>query len=55
MQSEQKIHKILILGAGLMAPPLLDYLNMFKDSKITIASNILEDAQKLAKKDPENL
>ena len=38
-----------------MAPPLLDYLNMFKDSKITIASNILEDAQKLAKKDPENL
>ncbi len=48
MQSGNQKYKILVLGAGLMAPPLIDYLNSFKDSKITIASNIIEDAQKLA-------
>ena len=38
-----------------MTPALIDYLISFKDTKMTIASNILEDAKKLASKYPEYL
>lgn len=34
-----------------MTTALIDYLISFKDTQITIASNMLEEAQKLTKKD----
>ena len=46
-------HKVLLIGSGLMTPPLVDYLCAFKDTHITVASNILEDAQKVATRHPE--
>jgi saccharopine dehydrogenase-like NADP-dependent oxidoreductase len=42
--------KVLIVGSGMMVPELLSELA--KDYTITIASNILEDAEKLAAKHP---
>lgn len=38
-----------------MTPPLIKELVRHKDTKITIASNVLKDAQALALLDPENL
>jgi len=46
-------YKVLLIGSGLMTPPLIDYLVSFKDTKITVASNILKDAEALSKKYPE--
>jgi len=43
-------HKVLLIGSGLMTPPLVDYLASFGDTHITVASNILADAEKLAKR-----
>jgi glutamyl-tRNA reductase len=37
-------HKILLIGSGMMTPPLIEYLTKFGDTHITIASNIVEDA-----------
>jgi alpha-aminoadipic semialdehyde synthase len=51
----KKYHKVLLLGSGLMAPPLLKELMKHKDTKITIASNIFKDAQALTELDPEHL
>ena len=48
-------HKVLLLGSGMMTPPLIKELLSHGDTKITIASNILKDAQMLAAKDPANL
>lgn len=48
-------HKVLLVGSGLMTPTLIDYLLTFKDTKITIASNILNDAKALVKKNPDLL
>ena len=42
VQSHQ--HKVLLVGSGMMTPPLLDYLVKFGDTHITVASNIIEDA-----------
>jgi saccharopine dehydrogenase-like NADP-dependent oxidoreductase len=39
----------------MMAPPLVDYLNKFKDSQITIANEYVDMAKKIADKDPEHL
>lgn len=44
----QKNHKVLLIGSGLMTGPLIDYLISFQDTYVTIASNLLEDAQLLA-------
>ena len=41
VQSHQ--YKVLLIGSGLMTPPLVDYLCKFGDTHITVASNILED------------
>ncbi|WP_144393413.1 saccharopine dehydrogenase C-terminal domain-containing protein [Pleionea sediminis] len=40
--------KILILGAGLVAAPAIEYLARREENKITIVSNILSEAQALA-------
>ena len=37
-------YKVLLIGSGLMTPPLVDYLCSFNDTRITVASNILKDA-----------
>jgi hypothetical protein len=44
--------KVLLVGSGLMTPPLVDYLISFKDTQITVASNLLIDAQNLCKRAP---
>lgn len=51
----QKYHKVLLIGSGLMTPALIDYLVSFKDTRITIASNLLDDAKRLAAKYPDYL
>jgi alpha-aminoadipic semialdehyde synthase len=51
----KKYHKMLLLGSGLMAPPLLSELLRHGDTKVTIASNIVKDAQALVQMDPEHL
>jgi len=38
-----------------MAPPLVEYLNKFKDSVITVANEYVDMAQQIADKDPEHL
>jgi saccharopine dehydrogenase-like NADP-dependent oxidoreductase len=38
-----------------MTPPLLDYLCSFKDTKVTIGSNLVEDAKKLCLRHPDYL
>ena len=43
------------MGSGMMTPPLLDYLCKFGDTHVTVASNILEDAQKVASKHPAHI
>ena len=49
----QANYKILLVGSGLMTPPLVDYLTKFKDTRITVASNLIEDAQRVAKRAPD--
>ena len=51
----KKQHKVLLLGSGLMTPPLIRELISHGDTKITIASNMLKEAQGLAAKAPEHL
>ena len=36
-----------------MTPPLVDYLCSFKDTHITIASNLIDDAKRVASKYPD--
>ncbi|KAJ3042649.1 hypothetical protein HDV00_006928 [Rhizophlyctis rosea] len=43
-----KHQRVLLLGSGYVAAPLVDYLLCLPNCSITIASNILADAQKLA-------
>ncbi|EWS73277.1 saccharopine dehydrogenase (macronuclear) [Tetrahymena thermophila SB210] len=45
-----KEHKILLLGSGLMAEAVVDYLLKRQENHIMIASNIEKDAQTLAQK-----
>ena len=49
---EQTKYKVLLIGSGLMTPPLVDYLASFNDTRIIVASNILKDAEKIAKRHP---
>ena len=48
-------HKVLLLGSGMMTPPLVDYLCKFGDTHVTVASNIIEDAQKIASRHPNHM
>lgn len=43
MQGQYK-HRVLLVGSGMMTPPLVDYLIKFNDTFITVASNIEADA-----------
>ena len=47
------VHKVLLIGSGMMTPPLIKQLLSYGDTKITIASNVLADAQALATISPE--
>lgn len=46
-------HRVLLIGSGLMTPPLVDYLASFGDTKITVVSNMLAEAQKIAARHPK--
>ena len=48
-------HRVLLIGSGLMTPPLVDYLCKFGDTHITVASNIVEDARKVASRHPSHM
>lgn len=39
----------------MMTPPLVDYLCKYGDTRITVASNIVEDAQKVADRHPNHM
>jgi alpha-aminoadipic semialdehyde synthase len=52
--NSSKYH-VLLIGSGLMTPPLINYLSKFPDTHISIASNLIEDAKRLASKNPQNL
>lgn len=45
-------HRVLLVGSGLMTPPLVDYLASFKDTHITVASNLPDEAKKIASRHP---
>uniref|UniRef100_T1IMQ8 Uncharacterized protein n=1 Tax=Strigamia maritima TaxID=126957 RepID=T1IMQ8_STRMM len=40
---------VLVLGAGFVAPPAIEYLSRHEDINVTLASNIKEEADKLAR------
>ncbi len=42
-----------MLGSGLMTPALVDYLVKFKDTSITVASNLIKEAESVAARHPE--
>ena len=46
-------HKVLLIGSGLMTPPLVDLLASYGDTHITVASNLLDDSKKLAARHPK--
>jgi len=48
-------HKVLLLGSGMMTPPLIRELLKKGDVKITIASNLVKEAEALCAFDPRNL
>ncbi len=43
-------YKVLLIGSGLMTPPLVEYLVSFQDTHVTIASNIEKDAKIIAER-----
>lgn len=51
MQSKQ--YKVLLIGSGLMTPALIQHMVQFKDTHITVASNLIEDAKLVSSKYPE--
>ena len=48
-------YKVLLIGSGMMTPPLVDYLTKFGDTHITVASNIVEDARKICQRHPQHM
>jgi saccharopine dehydrogenase-like NADP-dependent oxidoreductase len=48
-------YRILLIGSGLMTPPLIEYLMKFNDTHITVASNIKKDAERLCIKFPKSM
>ena len=45
--------RVLLLGSGLMTPALVDYLCSFKDTHITVASNMIKEAEGIAARHPQ--
>jgi hypothetical protein len=45
--------RVLLIGSGLMTPPLVDYMTSFKDTHITVASNLPAEASNLCKRAPK--
>jgi len=48
-------HNVLLIGSGMMTPPLIDYLMGFGDTHITVASNLIKDAERLCIKYPKSM
>lgn len=48
-------YKVLLIGSGLMTPPLIDYLTSFGDTHMTVVSNLEADAQALCKRAPGHM
>lgn len=46
--AEHKPKRVLVLGSGHVVPPAIDYLTSLPGVQVTIASNLLEDARKIA-------
>jgi len=46
---------VLLLGSGLMTPALVDYLVSFKDTQVTVASNLIKEAEGVAARHPQYL
>ena len=38
-----------------MTPPLVDYLTSFTDTHITVASNLIDDAKRVANRKPSQM
>lgn len=55
VQSTSHKHRIVLFGSGLMTPPLIDYLLAYGDTHITVASNLIKDAESLCKRSPQNM
>ena len=53
MESKKAFKKVLLLGSGLMTPALVDYLVQFKDTQITVASNLLKEAEGISARHPQ--
>jgi saccharopine dehydrogenase-like NADP-dependent oxidoreductase len=53
MESKKAFKRVLLLGSGLMTPALVDYLVQFKDTHITVASNLIKEAEGIAARHPE--
>ena len=51
MQKSAK--RVLLLGSGLMTPALVDYLCAFKDTQVTVASNMIKEAEGIAARHPQ--
>jgi len=46
-------HNVLVLGSGMMTPTLIGQLLAYGDTNVTVASNILKDAEALVKLSPK--
>lgn len=44
---KNKKFKVLLIGSGMMTSTLIEYLIQFGDTHVTVASNVLKEAQKL--------
>jgi alpha-aminoadipic semialdehyde synthase len=53
MQNQK--YKVLLLGSGMMTATLIEYLIKFGDTHVTVASNLLNEAQKLAQRFGSNV
>jgi saccharopine dehydrogenase-like NADP-dependent oxidoreductase len=51
----QPKYKVLLIGSGLMTPPLIDYLMSFGDTHMHIVSNLPKDAEALCKRNPKQM
>lgn len=48
VKEKNDVKRILLVGSGMMTPCFIEYLTRRKENRITIASNILDDAKRLA-------
>jgi alpha-aminoadipic semialdehyde synthase len=47
--------RVLLVGSGMMTPPLIEYLQKFNDTHITVASNVKKDAERLCLAYPKTM